>query len=77
MTPKCEDTLTTKAVAAMRAAVRNVVEDHRRRGQPLVLWRDGQIVREMPAAASTIREPGATYGTDARKDTHRSPGAGK
>ena len=34
--------LTEKAVAAMRAAVARVVEDHRRRGKPLVVWRDGR-----------------------------------
>ncbi len=36
--------LTEKAVAAMRAAVDRVVEDHRRRGKPLIVWRDGRVV---------------------------------
>ena len=70
MTPQREDTLTAKAVAAMRAAVRNVVEDHRRRGKPLVLWRNGKVVREMPAAANVVRESGALYGADAQKGAH-------
>ncbi len=68
MTSKREDTLTTKAVAAMRAAVKNVVDDHRRRGQPLVLWRNDKIVREMPAAAPAVRESGTAYDVDFRKD---------
>lgn len=70
MTPKREDTLTTKAVAAMRDAVRNVVEDHRRRGRPLVLWRDGQVVREMPAQTQAVHETTTPYGTDAQRDSH-------
>lgn len=77
MTPRVESTLTMKAVAAMRAAVRNVVEDHRRQGKPLVLWRNGKVVREMPAAAGIVREAGTSYGTEAQKEAHGSREAGK
>ncbi len=70
MTPLPEDTLTARAVAAMRAAVKNVVEDHRRRGKPLVLWRNGKIVREMPAASPSIREAETSYNTEAQMDDH-------
>jgi hypothetical protein len=59
-----------KAVAAMRAAVRNVVEDHRRQGKPLILWRNGKVVREMPATANVVKESGVSYGADAQKDAH-------
>lgn len=72
MTLKREDTLTTKAVAAMRAAVKNVVDDHRRQNRSIVVWRDGNVVREMPAAAPAVRESGTTYGAEARKDVHES-----
>ncbi len=65
MTPKQEISLTEKAVAAMRAAVKNVVEDHRKRGRPLVVWRNGQVVREMPVPANAVKETPAIYDTRA------------
>ena len=34
--------LTQKAVQAMTDAVAKVVEDHRRRGRPLAVWRNGR-----------------------------------
>lgn len=40
--------LSEKAVAAMKAAVRGVVEDHRRRRRPLASWENGKVV-EGPA----------------------------
>jgi hypothetical protein len=40
------DQLTEMAVCAMREAVAGVIEDHRRRGKPIVVWRDGKVVRE-------------------------------
>ena len=36
--------LTSKAMAAMREAVAKVVEEHRRDGRPLAVWRDGKAV---------------------------------
>ena len=54
-------TLTEKAVAAMREAVAAVVEDHRRRGRPLAVWRDGKVVMEMPGGADGVREAGGGY----------------
>ena len=68
MTSKREDTLTTKAVAAMRAAVRHVIDDRRRQNRSIVVWRDGKVVREMPAAAPAVRESGTAYDVDFRKD---------
>ena len=64
MTPEQQDTLTKRAVEAMRAAVKSVVDDHRRQGRPIVVWRDGKVVREMPAAAPAVRESGTTYGKE-------------
>lgn len=49
--------LTEKAVAAMRAAVDRVVEDHRRRGKPLIIWRDGRVVQEFSVIEDGVREP--------------------
>jgi hypothetical protein len=33
-----------KALRALKEAVREVVEDHRRRGIPLAVWRNGRAV---------------------------------
>lgn len=70
MTPEKELTLTEKAVAAMRAAVNAVVEDHRLRGEPLVIWRDGKVVKEMPPTANEVRESEGDYHASAQ---HRGP----
>ena len=56
--------LTEKAVAAMRAAVDRVVEDHRHRGKPLIIWRDGRVVQEFSVIADGIREAVGEYQTD-------------
>ena len=40
------DKLTEMAVCAMREAVAGVIEDHRRRGKPIAVWRDGKVVLE-------------------------------
>ena len=37
--------LSSKAEKALRSAVRQVVEEHKRTGQPLVIWRSGKVVR--------------------------------
>ncbi len=37
--------LASKAEQALRQAVRKVIEEHRRTGQPIVVWRSGKVVR--------------------------------
>jgi hypothetical protein len=56
MTINEHPTLTEKAVAAMQAAIRTVVEEHARRNKPLVVWRNGAIVWEMPHPVRAIGE---------------------
>ena len=34
-----------KAEKALRAAVRKTIEDHARSGDPVVVWRNGKMVR--------------------------------
>jgi hypothetical protein len=46
-----ELSLSSKAELALQAAVRNVIEAHRRTGEPLVIWRDGCVVRLAPDKA--------------------------
>ena len=60
--------LTEKAVAAMRAAVVGVIEDHRRRGKPLAVWRDGRVVQEPSIAADGVHETIGHYQTDQRDE---------
>lgn len=37
--------LSSKAEKALKSAVRRVVEEHKRTGQPVVVWRAGKVVR--------------------------------
>lgn len=38
-------TLQAKAFKALKEAVREVVEEHRRSGRPLSVWRNGKVVK--------------------------------
>jgi len=38
-------TLQEKAFKALKEAVREVVEDHKRTGRPLSVWRNGKVVK--------------------------------
>jgi hypothetical protein len=49
------------ALAALREAVARVMDDHRRRGKPVAIWKDGRVVLKIPEARSEIREPPAPY----------------
>jgi hypothetical protein len=59
---KVSDTpLEIRAEEAMRKAVANVIADHKRTGDPIVIWRDGKVVK-VPADQIEVREPEAEYG---------------
>jgi len=38
-------TLQTKAVKAFKEAIRGVIEEHKRSGRPLSVWRNGKVVK--------------------------------
>ena len=40
-----KDVLQIKAEKALKEAVREVIEDHRRTGRPLVIWRNGKVAK--------------------------------
>ena len=40
-----KNTLQLKAMKALKEAVREVVEDHRRSGRRLVVWRNGRLMK--------------------------------
>ena len=45
---KDDSALLAKAVQAMRKAVKNVIAERKLRGQPLIIWRDGKVVKIPP-----------------------------
>lgn len=40
--------LTQKAEKALKEAVRKVVEDHKRTGDPLLVWHNGKVTKISP-----------------------------
>jgi hypothetical protein len=60
-TPK--NPMTRKALAALREAVAQVVEEHRREGRPLAVWQDGKAVLVSAGKPAVVREAPATYRT--------------
>lgn len=40
-----KDLLQVKAEKALKEAVREVIEDHKRTGRPLVIWRNGKVAK--------------------------------
>jgi hypothetical protein len=53
--------LTQKAMQALNDAVAKVVEEHRRRGRPLAVWRDGKAVWISQTEAGALRESPTRY----------------
>ncbi len=49
-----------RAEEAMKRAVEKTIEEHRRTGDPIVIWRDGKVVK-IPADQMEVREPGVEY----------------
>ena len=52
--------LEIKAEETLVKAVGKAIVDHRRAGHPIVIWRDGKVVKN-PAEQIEIREPGAEH----------------
>jgi len=42
---KSDSMLLSQAVKAMRRAVKNVIAERKLRGQPLIIWRNGKVVK--------------------------------
>jgi hypothetical protein len=56
-----------KAMQALTDAVAKVVEDHRQRGKPLAVWRNGEAVWISAETAGALRETPPTYRTGKKK----------
>jgi hypothetical protein len=61
MKKSTQSSLTQKAMQALTDAVGKVVEDHRRRGMPLAVWRDGKAVSISASEAGALRESPRPY----------------
>ncbi len=62
---KIDRNLSDKAMAfraedALKKAVARAIADHKRTGDPIVVWRDGEVVK-IPADQIEVREPAAEY----------------
>jgi hypothetical protein len=55
MTKRNISILQKKAEVALREAVRHVVEDHKRIGEPLVIWEKGKV-KLVPPTQRLIRK---------------------
>ncbi|MFA5093258.1 MAG: hypothetical protein WC543_04890 [Candidatus Omnitrophota bacterium] len=42
---KREITIQDKAVLAIKSAIRQVVQDHKKSGRPLAVWKNGKMVK--------------------------------
>jgi PHD/YefM family antitoxin component YafN of YafNO toxin-antitoxin module len=56
-----EDNLGQQALKAMQEAVAQVVEDHRQRGEPLAILRDGKAVWVYAEELGALREAPTPY----------------
>ena len=56
MKEKTESSLTRKAMRALTEAVAKVAQEHRRRGIPLAVWRNGRAVLIPASEADGLRE---------------------
>jgi len=68
---KLDKNLSDKAMAfraedALKKAVALTIADHKRTGDPIVIWRDGKVVK-VPADQIEVREPEAEYGQPKEK----------
>ena len=57
-----------RAEEALKKAVADTIADHKRTGDPIVIWRDGKVVK-VPADQIEVRESEAEYGKLKEKAT--------
>jgi hypothetical protein len=65
------------ALTALRQAVARVMEDHRRRGKPVAIWKDGCVVWKIPDAPGEIQESPGSYETRPAGHDPGQNGAGR
>ena len=62
-----EKPMVWRAEEALKKAVARVLADHKRTGDPVVVWRAGNVVK-IPADQIGIRESESEYETPIRED---------
>jgi hypothetical protein len=63
---KTSPLLAYRAEEALRKAVAEAIAEHRRRGVPIAIWRNGKVVR-IPADQIEVREPQVEYTVSPKK----------
>jgi len=63
MKKRNKSSMTQAAMQALTEAVAKAVEDHRRRGIPLAVWRNGRAVSIPASEAGALRENPVPYRT--------------
>ena len=66
------DPLARKAVAAINVAVKRAIDEQKRLGLPVPIWRHGRIEFMASSRASVVRESPAQYGRVRRSAARRS-----
>jgi hypothetical protein len=56
-----------RAEEALKKVVDRAIADHKRTGDPIVIWPDGKVVK-IPAEQIKMREPKVEYQTLDKKD---------
>lgn len=67
MKKSSKSSMTQKAMQALQEAVAKAIEEHRRRGIPLAVWRNGKAVSIPASEAGTLRENPPAYRTRPRE----------
>lgn len=58
--------LEVRAEEALKKAVAETIADHKRTGDPIVIWRDGRVVK-IPADQIEVREDQAEYSVSEKR----------
>jgi hypothetical protein len=69
--PSKRGPLHEEAVLAMREAVWDVIQEHKRLGLPLVIWREGKVVK-LPAEQAEVEYLAAKAHADAARSNGTS-----
>ncbi|MCF8144157.1 MAG: hypothetical protein K9N21_09580 [Deltaproteobacteria bacterium] len=65
------------ALTALRQAVARVMEDHRRRGKPVAIWKDGRVVWKIPDPQGEVQESPGLYEPGAARHDPGQNSAGR
>jgi len=60
------------AEEAFKKGVSKAIADHKKTGDPIVIWRDGKVVK-IPANQIEVREAQTDYNTNKRSKVKKAP----